>query len=486
MTRPPILRAITRWIGSREQQRGPDGPAGPAACRLAGPWAVLAAAAVLHAAASGQAPGAGQSPPPQQPSEITTVITGGPGAPPRLAVPDFIALSPDAETAAIARTIGQVLFDDLAFEREFALIPRDTYATIPAARSFEDVPYDRWRELNADGVIVGTVQKTASGVHVEARLVDVRSRSVHFGKAYDGSAANPRLYAHTIADEIHLSQRGLRGVARTKLTFDSDRDGERLPGTVENRSVKEIYISDYDGANQRRVTVNRSLNIAPTWSPDGRSIAYTSFKRVLPHIFISNIYQGTMEELTKGPSSNRLAVWSPDGTRLCFESNRDGNPELYIVNRDGSNLRRITNHPAADTVPTWSPKGDEIAFVSDRTGSPQIYTIGADGLGLRKLPLPDSYADRPAWSPDGKEIAYAARTGPGNDIKIFELATSQVRQLTFGEGTNESPTWAPNSRHLAFTSTRSGKTQVFVIARDGRDLRQITKVGNNYMPDWSK
>ena len=61
-----------------------------------------------------------------------------------------------------------------------------------------------------------------------------------------------------------------------------------------------------------------------------------------------------------------------------------------------------------------------------------------------------------------------------------------MRQLTFGEGTNESPAWSPNGRHLAFTSTRSGKTQVFVIDRVGKNLKQITRDGNNYQPDWSK
>jgi TolB protein len=434
-----------------------------------------------------QPPAAPQTPPvPQQPSDISTTITGGPGVAPRLAVPDFIALSGDGETAAVARTIAQVLYDDLNFEKEFALIPRDTYATIPAAKSFEDVPFERWRELNADGVVVGTVQKTATGVHVELRLYNVRTKTQAFGKSYDGSATNPRLYAHTISDELHMSQRGLRGVARTKLAFASDRDGERITGTVENRGGKEIYIADYDGANQKRLTVNRTLNVFPTWSPDARSIAYTSFKRVLPNIFISNIYQGTMEELTKGTSSNTLAVWSPDGTKLCFASNRDGNLELYVVNRDGSNLRRLTNHPAADTVPTWSPSGTEIAFVSDRTGAPQIYRMGADGLGLRRITLSESYADRPAWSPDGRELVYAARTGPGNDIKVIDLSTNEVRQLTFGEGTNESPTWAPNSRHIAFNSTRLGKTQVFVMNRKGENVKQITTGGSNFQPDWSK
>jgi TolB protein len=423
---------------------------------------------------------------PQQPSEISTTISGEPGAPPRFAVPDFIALSNDAETVQVARTIGQVLWDDLNFEREFALIPRDTYSTVPPARSLDDVPFDRWRELNADGIVIGTVQKVGNGIRVEARVYNVRGRKAVFGKEYNGSAANPRLYAHTIADEVHDQQRGLRGVARTKLTFASDRDGERMGGTVESRSVREIYIADYDGEWQRRVTTSRSLNITPTWSPDARSIAYTSYRRGPPNIFISNIYQGTLDEVTKGAANNFLPVWSPDGTRLAFTSTRDGNSEIYVVNRDGSNLRRLTQHPAIDSTPTWSPSGTQIAFTSDRTGTPQIYAVGADGLGLRKI-TSEAYADRPTWSPAPyNEIAYTARTGPGNDIKVIDLASGQVRQLTFGEGTNESPAYAPNGRHIAFMSTRAGRAQIFTIARDGKNLKQITRTGNNYQPDWSK
>jgi TolB protein len=107
-------------------------------------------------------------------------------------------------------------------------------------------------------------------------------------------------------------------------------------------------------------------------------------------------------------------------------------------------------------------------------------------LGLRQVTR-ESKADRPTWSSAPyNEIAYAASTGPGNDIKVLELATGQVRQLTFGEGTNESPSFSPNGRHIAFSSTRAGRTQIFTMARDGRDLRQITRTGANYQPDWSK
>ena len=141
-----------------------------------------------------------QPPPPaatQQPSEVEVTISGDGGAAPRLAVPEFIALSPDAETAAIAKTVTQVLWDDLNFEREFAFIPRDTYASIPRATGYADVPFARWRELNADGLVVGTVQKTGADFKVEMRLFDVRTGRSAYGRVYDGSA-NARLYAHTM------------------------------------------------------------------------------------------------------------------------------------------------------------------------------------------------------------------------------------------------------------------------------------------------
>ena len=296
-----------------------------------------------------------QQPTSQQPNEVTTTISSDQvGTQPRFAVPDFLALTKDPETVDVAKTISQVLWDDLNFEREFALIPRDIVNTIAPATSISDVPFDRWREVNADGVIIGTVQKTSNGVRVEVRLFNVRSRQSAFGREYTGPVSTRRLFAHQIADEIHQQQRALRGVARTKLTFNSDRDGDRMVGTTEKRFVKEIYIADYDGESQRRVTTQMSLNINSTWSPDGRSIAYASYRRAQPQIFISNIYQGTLEELTKGPGQNFTPQWSPDGTRIAFASTRDGNFEIYIANRDGSNPRRLTNSPGADITPTWS------------------------------------------------------------------------------------------------------------------------------------
>ena len=123
-------------------------------------------------------------------------------------MPDFIALSNDAETVAAAKTMGEVLWDDLNFEREFYLIPRDTYRSIPPPPSTDQVPLDQWKQLGADGVVVGTIRKSPTGYVVEVRLLHVASGRVGAGKEYSGRSTRSRrrpLYAHTAADEIHQS-----------------------------------------------------------------------------------------------------------------------------------------------------------------------------------------------------------------------------------------------------------------------------------------
>jgi TolB protein len=456
-----------------------------------GRWKLGVVVAALAASVlAAQQPPPSQQPAPQQPSEIGVRITGDPGVPPRYAVPDFVALTPSS--AETAKMLGQVLWDDLNFEREFYMIPRDTAATVPAARTADQVAFASWRELGADAVFFGTVEQKGNDVVVQMRLFDVKTRQSVFSQEYTTAARSARRIAHEIADAVHLQQAALRGVARTQLTFVSDRNNESVLGTVEKRSVKEVYVADYDGANQRRITTTRQLNGFPSWSSDARAIAYMAWRNSgVPEIFVSFIYTGVLQNLTKGrfPSGGAsLPVFSPDGKRIVFHATAPGAsaPDLYVMDVDGSNMRRITTHPDSDTTPTWSPSGTQIAFTSDRTGKPQIYIMNADGSNVRRLPIPDGEADRATWAPAPyNEIAYSARTGAGYDIKVHELTTGQTRQLTFGEGTNESPSYSASGRHIAFSSTRRGNVHIFTMARDGNDVRQITRTGNNQAPDWS-
>jgi TolB protein len=457
--------------------------------------ASAALGAVLILSGTAQQPPTQQTPPSgtQQPSDVKVIIDGPPGLPPRIAVTEFLALTNDAETVAAAKTIGQVLWDDLNFEREFYMVGRDTYKTIPMHSSLDQIPLDQWKQL-VDGLLVGSVRKTASGVTVQFRLINVNSGHSVMAKEYTGTpasvqAAASRQYAHTIADEVHQQQRGLTGVARTKLAFTSDRDGDRIKGPVDARGVSNLYIADYDGARQTRITISRALDISPVWAPDTRAIAFSSWRTGYQDLYIIYPYGGPpIQNPTRGTADRQsyLPAWSPDGTRLAFTGSWHGNQEIYVMNRDGSGAQRITNHPAIDSTPTWAPTGTQIAFTSDRSGSPQIYVVNVDGTGIVQITR-ESHCDRPTWSPAPfNEIAYSSRAGAGNNINVFDFATRSTRTITDGIGNNESPAFAPNGRHIAFVSSRAGKEQIFTIARDGKDLRQITRTGVNRYPNWSR
>ena len=157
------------------------------------------------------------------------------------------------------------------------------------------------------------------------------------------------------------------------------------------------------------------------------------------------------------------------------------------MNRDGSDVRRLTNNPAIDSTPTWSPTGTQIAFTSERTGTPQIY------VDRRRRRRPAAHLvgvvrrsrDLVAGAVQRDRVHGADRPWLRHQDSE-SIGTGETRQITFGEGTNESPAWSPNGRHLAFMSTRAGRSQIFTVDRDGKNLRQITKDGNNTTPNWSQ
>lgn len=428
-----------------------------------------------------------QSLDPQQ-QELRATISDKSGRPPRLAIPAFVLSGNDAELQEPGKTIADVLWKDLEFEREYQMIDQALAAAIAPVPP-DALVYEDWMQAGADEVLVGSLQKTGATLQVDVRLMNVARRTNTFAKRYACPIASLRLCAHTIADEVHKERFGLEGVARTKLAFTSDRDAERLGGSVEERSsVKEIYVADYDGERVSRVTTRGSLNLGPAWSPDTRAFAYQSYQTGFADIFVQKLYDVKAPPLRPAQGSERaqnyLPAWSPDGSRIAFVSSRDGDWEIYVVKVDGSDRRRLTSHPADDGAPTWSPSGNQIAFTSDRGGSNQIYIMSAEGGPAEKLTNEPMGVDRPTWSRNNV-IAYTVKTVEGTEIQTIDLGTRQVVALTNGPGTSESPSFAPNGRHIAFVSTRWGKQHIAIMDLDGQNVRQITFTGNNRFPTWS-
>jgi TolB protein len=420
-----------------------------------------------------------------------SIIMSNPANHPKLGIPSLIVQGADQDLTAAAKVLTDVLWADLEFEREYYMIPLKASASIPST-PVESLPYAQWREVGADFVLAGVARRRGNDFQVEFRMLATRADSEGrqtFGKAYTCRFQNPRACAHYIADDIHKDTRALDGVAQTKLAFASDRHGTRVTGrpTQTQAASKEIYISDYDGANQVRVTVNGSLNCCPAWSPAGGMLSYVSWGTGGgPDIFLANLAQPGRPPLrpARGAATitNQTPAWSPDGERLAFASNRSGNFDIWVVNRDGSGLQNLTNSAAYEIAPTWSPTGTQIAFISDRAGSNQLYVMSATGTGTQLLV--GQKVDRPTWSPLNF-IAFTMESSSGHDIGIYDFSNpGPVRQLTDGMGSNESPSVAPNGRHIVFFTTRWGRQQLAIIDRTGSNLRQITEVGNNTYPNW--
>src|SRR5688572_1026916 len=283
------LRSWTWTDGTSGRSRSPvttDSPRGPrdrarSKMRITTSVASLIASILFVAAVAATAP---------QQTEIRTTIGGASGRLPRLAIPLFLITGTDAQLPEVAKTLTDVLWKDLEFEREFQMISQSGAAQIAPAPA-DALVYESWNQIGADDVLVGSVLKTDTTLQVDVRVMNVERKVSTFAKRYTCSVRGVRLCAHTIADELHKERFGLEGVARTKLAFTSDRDGERLGGTIEQRSIKEIYISDYDGQRANRVTIRGSLNIAPAWAPDSRSIAYQSYQTGFVDIYIQKLYE---------------------------------------------------------------------------------------------------------------------------------------------------------------------------------------------------
>jgi TolB protein len=303
----------------------------------------------------------------------------------------------------------------------------------------------------------------------------------------------------------------------------------------------EVYAMDADGSSPRNLTKHPAKDVQPAWSPDGRSIAFVSIRspshctgpgRCWPDresdIYVMNADGSRKRNLTRDRASDDLPTWSPDGRRIAFLHGRGrGRGQLYVVNADGSGLRNLGrlagpalfgSHPVwspdgrtiyfgrylvstdgsgarklpyIPIIAVWSPDGRQIAFVGNRaTGLPgpgarfkddsEIYVMKADGSGTRRLTHNVGLDGEPAWSPDGRKIAFQRKRrvgGSNGEIYVMNADGSGKRNLTRNPAQDGSPSWSPDGRRIAFVSNRNGRPEAHVMNADGSGQRSLAVQG---------
>ena len=306
-----------------------------------------------------------------------------------------------------------------------------------------------------------------------------------------------------------------------RIAFASFRD--------DNNSA-EIYTMQPDGDDVSRLTNDAASNSQPTWSPDGRQIAFTSgaYRPAdgAHDVFIADADGGEIERLSSTSTHESDPAWSPDGLKLVFSRMATGAgqveySDLYTVDLSTGETRRLTRTAQVDERgATWSPDGTKIAFQridwSQDNFEHGIYVIDADGSGLRRLTEEQDFT--PSWSPDGRRIVFARRanlggtapggvnTTPADSSSLFVInadGTSLRRVTNDSSVVDFAPDWSPDGDEIVFTrdpdgsqdayatfefatGTRGGPlASIYVVGADGSGIQELTEpTSGDVYADW--
>jgi hypothetical protein len=194
-----------------------------------------------------------------------------------------------------------------------------------------------------------------------------------------------------------------------------------------------------------------------------------------------------LRNLTDQAGNNSWPSWSPDGKRIAFASDRDGPPNVYLMDADGRNVRRLTDAKEGSDQPTWSPDGMKIAFRRNWN----VFVMNADGSGVADLTGgAGSVNADPAWSPDGKRIAYASwRPGEGG-FRVVVMGADGSDKQPISPADNPSggvyPHWSSDGKRIVYSDRIDGGLELFISGPDGRDRRRLTCMGNsNNLAGWT-
>ncbi len=314
----------------------------------------------------------------------------------------------------------------------------------------------------------------------------------------NGMDGYDRRQIHMIADNIHKTLFGKKGVASSKILYTLR---QKVPGKLEWTS--DIWESDYDGANQRQVLLDEGYCVTPQYVPPEKgkipgNFVYVSYKTGQPKIYIASVKGGPTQRLSLLRGNQLMPTLSTQRDKVAFVSDVTGNPDLFMTDFSpaqgavGKPRQIFAAHLSTQGTPTFSPDGKKVAFVSNKDGSPRIYLMDIPDPGAKVKDLKPQLITKfrrgctaPAWSPDGRKIAYCARMNGIRQIYVYDLKTKKELQLTQGAMNKENPTWAPNSVHLMYNASNDSRSDLYLINLNFPKAIKVTSgVGEKRFPSW--
>lgn len=343
----------------------------------------------------------------------------------------------------------------------------------------DKVRFRNWQALGQEYLVIGKVEKSGSQFSVQFQLFDVFKREQLLGYQLIANKHELRRTAHHFSDLIYEKLTGKKGVFNSRIAYITTTKSKK------NEKVYQLIVADADGFNPRAIASSWEPLMSPTWSPDGKKIAYVSFENKRSAIYIQMLANGKRAKVAAHKGINGAPAFSPDGSRLALTLSKDGSPDIYILDLSSKTLTKLTKNYAIDTEPTWSPDGKIIVYTSDRGGKPQLYMVSSAGGKSSRLTFDGDYNARAQFSSDGNSIAMVHANRGDYRIAVMDMATRTISVLTAGKY-DESPSFSANGDMILYASKRGAQSVLSAASTDGRMQQKFSfDKGNIREPAWS-
>lgn len=395
-----------------------------------------------------------------------------------IAAPKFVAIGNGSNE--YADQVTAVVMADLAGSGLFREIPSSAH--ISGITNFDaPVQFADWKAVNAQALVTGAVQVSGDNLIVKFRLFDVFAQSgLGEGLQFQASKGSWRRMAHKVADAIYSRLTGESGYFDSRVVYISE-EGPK------NARRKRLAIMDYDGANNRFLTDDNDIVLAPRFSPNNKEIVYTSYKSGTPKVYLMNVDSLDQRLLDEQPGMTFAPRFSPDGSHVVMSLTEQGNTDIYSIGLNNGSKNRLTSGTSIETAPSYSPDGSQIVFESDRGGKQQIYVMPASGGTAKRISFGKGSYGTPVWSPRGDMIAFTKISQGRFHIGVMRVDGSNERLLT-ASFLDEGPTWSPNGRVIMFfreTAGATGAPAIYSVDVTGRNLRPVKTPSFGSDPAWS-